>query len=508
MLISFFENAYFLRSLGWAIVNNLWQTGLMWILYQLIVILNPTLSARVKYYYSLCLLFISFFWFVFTLVFNIQNPVEAGISAGNLSPDLLHKLSICFPIFATIYCLFLVYFSFKLLVQIANIHFIKNNGLQNVREEIAEFVNTAALQLKIKQKIAVYLSIHIEVPSVIGILKPVILLPLALMNNLTYEQINAVLTHEIAHIKRNDFLINMLQSVVELTLFFNPFAIMLGRSIKRERENCCDDEVLKFNFNKQVYAKALLVLEEQRRYNIPFALAATDNKNLLLKRIKRLFSTPQQPTSVSQLQKLLLFAGGFFLLGIIVLSTIFLPLNVHNSGKITSGGIDRSWIIPAKILIENEVAKQPDFAFQKKLETIKTKLISNQIEGKSILKSQQVSLKKTKMKGRVIADKGFLVTLINEDLFKMSSKKMKVISISDNNMDSLKMAFVTIQEQQSGTKNSKTYLLKLSKKNGKQIIQPLIIVNKYNDSANYPVKTKMSDTSKLIKVSPKRRVTT
>ena len=72
MPITFFSNAYFLQSLGWGIANSFWQAGILWLIYQVIVSFDKKLSAIIKYHLSLALLFLSFTWFVFTIVQNYQ----------------------------------------------------------------------------------------------------------------------------------------------------------------------------------------------------------------------------------------------------------------------------------------------------------------------------------------------------------------------------------------------------------------------------------------------------
>src|SRR4030095_11498069 len=80
-----------------------------------------------------------------------------------------------------------------------------------------------------------------KVPVVIGHLKPVILFPIGILNSLPQNEVEAILLHELAHIARNDFLINLLQQFTEIIFFFNPAVIWVSSCIKSERENCCDD---------------------------------------------------------------------------------------------------------------------------------------------------------------------------------------------------------------------------------------------------------------------------
>ncbi len=131
---------------------------------------------------------------------------------------------------------------------------------------------------------------HVTVPVVVGWLRPVIVLPPSLVSGLTASQLEMLLAHEIAHIRRYDFLANMLQTVIETLLFFHPAAWWLSDRIREERENCCDDiAVALCGGDRQAYTAALLALEESRDGQIMFAAAATGG-GTLFRRAMRLLS--------------------------------------------------------------------------------------------------------------------------------------------------------------------------------------------------------------------------
>ena len=135
------------------------------------------------------------------------------------------------------------------------------------------FVKQVSYQLGIKKNVTIYLSELVTTPMTIGFLKPIILVPLASINHLSAEQIEAVLLHELAHIKRLDYLFNLFLSVAETILFFNPFSQLISKTIKKERENSCDDWVLQFKYNPSMYAEALLriaYLQTSSSFAMPF----------------------------------------------------------------------------------------------------------------------------------------------------------------------------------------------------------------------------------------------
>ena len=120
-------------------------------------------------------------------------------------------------------------------------------------------------------------------------MKPIIFIPVGLLANLPSNQIESILVHELAHIRRHDYLINILQSFVEILLFFNPAVWWISSFIRSERENCCDDIAIKMTGDELTFARTLVNLEEWRIQNGNLALAfAGRNKSGVLKRIQRL----------------------------------------------------------------------------------------------------------------------------------------------------------------------------------------------------------------------------
>lgn len=143
-------------------------------------------------------------------------------------------------------------------------------------------------QLDIVKHVGLHVSERIKVPVTAGFIKPIILLPVAMVSRLSPEQVETILLHELAHIKRLDYLWNIIQKVMESILFFNPFVWLIVKEIHKEREYCCDEIVVSKTSDPLTYAKALLQLEVQVKYN-ELAMAADGNEKYpLLDRIKRI----------------------------------------------------------------------------------------------------------------------------------------------------------------------------------------------------------------------------
>lgn len=127
---------------------------------------------------------------------------------------------------------------------------------------------------------------RVHSPSVIGWLRPVILAPVGVLCGLAPEQVEALLAHELAHIRRHDYLVNVLQGIAESLLFYHPAVWWISNQIRTEREHCCDDFAVAASGDVLVYARALAELESMRPAHFKAALSANDGS--LLRRIRRL----------------------------------------------------------------------------------------------------------------------------------------------------------------------------------------------------------------------------
>lgn len=308
---SLFQSA-FLQALGYSIANSLWQMALLWLLYLLVTaVLKP--SAAHKYLLAVSLQFIGFLWFIFTLQFYHNQysrllPVEgSGLDSKTIATlvpqgqgirsqviewmlrgeQLLPYLSVAYLLLMVVLCTRWV-IGYRYTLQ------IKQQGLSKIPVDWRLFVKNTAQQLGIKREISIFLSEKISTPLTVGFLKPLILVPIASINHLTVSQLEAVILHEMAHIKRYDYLVNIMLSLAEISLFFNPFTQLMAKQIRKERENSCDDWVLQFQYSAATYAEALLRIA-QLQATPAFAMAAKgSNENELLTRVKRMIGGRDQ----------------------------------------------------------------------------------------------------------------------------------------------------------------------------------------------------------------------
>ncbi|AEE48759.1 M56 family metallopeptidase [Haliscomenobacter hydrossis] len=195
-------------------------------------------------------------------------------------------------------------------------------------------METLAEQLRISIPVQLLESELIKSPSAIGFFKPIVLVPLGLLNSLPTEQVEAILLHELAHIRRNDYLINFVQCLFENVFFFNPGLLWVSRLIRKERENCCDDIAVAAMNSKTHYINALVAFQEFNLNASKYALAfAGQQKMPLLDRVKRIINHHNYKT-LSIMEKISLLAS------VLLISTVtFLSLNKSQAQSIKENHI-------------------------------------------------------------------------------------------------------------------------------------------------------------------------
>lgn len=318
----------FLQALGYAIANSLWQAALLWLVVAGVNGLFK-ISSQVKYKVALVAQFSAFAWFLVTLQFYYNKCSEAiaqlkfsGLNSSNafvLQPGAHNFSSVMLsaivkgekllPYLSIAYLCLLGILAVRWIKGYRQTVLIKTQGLQKIDVQWRLFVKRISELLNIKHTVHIYVSDLVKSPLTVGFIKPLILIPVASINNLTTYQLEAVILHELAHIKRADYIINIIQSIIEIALFFNPFTQLLGKIIKRERENSCDDWVLQFQYDPSTYAEALLRIAYMQQ-TPAFAMNAGGKENDLLWRVKRMLNQSQRTFQYrNRLFALLLITG-------------------------------------------------------------------------------------------------------------------------------------------------------------------------------------------------------
>jgi beta-lactamase regulating signal transducer with metallopeptidase domain len=297
----FFDQSLLLHGLGWSLIDSFWQMGFLWFLYIFLIGKGNRFSAASRHNLAVMLSSIGFFWFCATFVWHLTglsgssplNYLVALWSPGNKLLSLVNQAKSYineYSIYLSVVYLFAIgIISLRYLRYFAHLKKLKLSGLRKVPSELGLFVSDITIRMGISRKVAVFLSSVVDSPLTVGFLKPIILVPVATINHLSLEQVETILLHELSHIKRWDYLINLFIIFSGIVLFFNPFLKLFIQAIKRERELCCDDQVLQFQYSPKTYATALLSLEICRHRGQELAMAATGKDNrLLLQRVQRL----------------------------------------------------------------------------------------------------------------------------------------------------------------------------------------------------------------------------
>jgi beta-lactamase regulating signal transducer with metallopeptidase domain len=146
-------------------------------------------------------------------------------------------------------------------------------------------------RLRVSRPVPLLVSGLVQVPAVVGLLRPVVLVPLGALAGLPAEQMEALLLHELAHIRRYDYLVNALQSMVEALLFCHPAVWWVSGHMRSERELCCDDAAVAVTGDAQNYARALAQVGAAGHAHYQAAVAATGGS--LAARVARLLGEPR-----------------------------------------------------------------------------------------------------------------------------------------------------------------------------------------------------------------------
>lgn len=277
-----------LKALGWTLFNSLWQMGLLWLAYQLLVRMFSQAPSRIRHGLALSLLLFGAVGSVLTFAAayfggegGLHIPGNGGFIARFWAAEIL-------PYCSSLYLLVLSALLIRYSHQYLHSRRLTRQGLAKIPAQFRVFVEATGRRMGIRRVVRVSLSSLVDVPLALGALKPLILLPVAMISHLTTGQVEAILVHELAHIRRKDLLTNFGVTVIGLLFFFNPFARMLIGEGQKEMEHCCDDEVLQFNYDPEEYVSALLSLARQSRQG-RIALAATGGGDqLLLQRARKI----------------------------------------------------------------------------------------------------------------------------------------------------------------------------------------------------------------------------
>ena len=291
----------FLQSLGWAIVQSTWQITALWLVYKFTAHLFFRRHHGARITLAMFSLLAGLCAFIVTAVLHYNKAQTVGFAGHLFTGTLARWMDMALPYLSSIYLLLLVAGSVKFARSFGHVRTLQQEEHAKMPFEWRLFTRENAAILGIKKQVHIWLSELADSPVTVGFFKPMILIPVSMVNQLSAEQMEAVILHELAHIKRNDYLLNILLAVMEGLLFFHPFVHLLGKEIRKDREFLCDDLVLQFRYKPALYAAALLQAEKNRlllKQN-RFQLAAIGEKDALMERVQRITGMPVRRRKIS-----------------------------------------------------------------------------------------------------------------------------------------------------------------------------------------------------------------
>ncbi|MEO6260841.1 MAG: M56 family metallopeptidase, partial [Thermoanaerobaculia bacterium] len=217
---------------------------------------------------------------------DTSAEVETSLDTSSAGQTLIRFASRHLPVIVLVWMIGVLLLSTRLLWGWISAHRMAARGATPASDHWQSIAIRLSGALQLHRAIQLFESAAVEVPTVIGWLRPAILLPAATLSGLSLEQMEMVLAHELAHVRRNDFFVNLMQAVIETLLFYHPAVWWISSRIRVEREHCCDDIAVSVSGTPLLYARALTRLEELRVPPTQIVLAA--NGGSLLMRIRRL----------------------------------------------------------------------------------------------------------------------------------------------------------------------------------------------------------------------------
>ncbi|HZS47212.1 MAG TPA: M56 family metallopeptidase [Blastocatellia bacterium] len=317
------------QAVGWALIHFIWQGTLVAMILSSANIFLKNASANARYVAACGALFLMLALPVATAISYYAQPVELPFSvksppmvasdiaetsgqptqairsegilpetgAGpaqapttSLLQSVKDRLIYLMPWFVAIWAVGVFALSLRFIGGLAMMRKMRQSETNTTEPWLQERVDEICAQIRISRPVVVCQSLLVEVPTVIGWLKPMILLPASSLMGLSTQQLEALLVHELAHIRRYDYLVNILQTTVETLLFYHPAVWWASQQVREEREHCCDDLAVSVCGDVLVYARALADLEQLRAAGPGLAMGA--NGGTLLRRIQRLIGSP------------------------------------------------------------------------------------------------------------------------------------------------------------------------------------------------------------------------
>lgn len=318
-------------ALGWMVIHSLWQATAIAIISGIVAIVVRKKSPQLRYWiHNAALLSVLIAAMVtFCLYYDFSKEIgqtifvpekmpvalsnaefvsnsQSSIDNTQSEPLSMEGLRMYFNrniyLIVTMWIMGVALFILKLLGGISYVYYLRSRLNFPADEYWLEMVEKLGEKAGVKRGMELVESALVRSPLVVGHLKPMILFPIGAINKLNTQEVEAILAHEIAHVLRNDYIFNIIQSVIEALFYFHPAVWWISANIRTERENSCDDVAIALCGNSMTYAKALVSVQEMAYYGSPqMAMAfAGQRKNQLLFRVQRILKQPHNKTNVME----------------------------------------------------------------------------------------------------------------------------------------------------------------------------------------------------------------
>jgi bla regulator protein blaR1 len=305
-----------LRALGWTFVHSLWQIAITGLLLYIILRLIPGRSAHVRYTIATMAIWMIVLMALSTFIIMLPDSTSITKVTGQVimlqsttSLSITDRLSLWLesnmPMMLTVWLGGVMILLIRLLLSLGWVSHMRSTA--EVSLEIQQSLDAIIQRLQLKIKPVASESIHVMSPVTIGYLKPLILFPIGIINQLTPGEVEAVITHELAHIVRRDYLSNLIQSFIETLFYYHPVTWWISGVVRTERENRADDLAISWYGDHLGYAKALMTVQEMQAVHNPLlAIGFASRKGAMLARIQRILHIPYK--NHNQMEKTVLLS--------------------------------------------------------------------------------------------------------------------------------------------------------------------------------------------------------
>jgi bla regulator protein BlaR1 len=330
---------HFIRAFSWMLLHSLWQGLLLALVTGLILAFAKRSAASIRYNLVLAQFFLFLFACLATFTWELNkgaehvmtHPLAGALQTASLPFNLdahsvraFARLCISYftanaPMVVLLWFILFVFKSMRMMGSLVYIHRARHRYVYQPPAVWADKVDALCKKLQLSRAVQLLESGYVKMPMVIGHLKPIILIPVGLLAGMPAGQIEAVLLHELAHIRRHDYVVNFMQTIAETVFFFNPGLLWISSLLRDERENCCDDIALSQTKNKKEFVQALISFKEHALYGAPdsyrdYQVAFPGKKNHLLNRVSRILHNKNKPFGPGE--------KAFFMAGVLILSVI------------------------------------------------------------------------------------------------------------------------------------------------------------------------------------------